>query len=366
MDWINSRFSHTLSNTVGDVPYRSLRDREQRRVVRTAGLGWSTLVRYCGACGVFLLGCDGPQSALNPAGRGAERIADLLWWMTIGAGVIWLAVVGLAVYALHLEREPHSLKGARLLIIGGGVVFPTLVLTILLAYGLALLPDLVAPAPAGSLKIAVSGEQWWWRVRYLPPGGEAVELANEIRLPVGEPIEFHLDSPDVIHSFWIPSLGGKVDMIPGRVTRLVLEPTRTGVFRGACAEYCGTSHALMNFPVVIQEKEEFTRWLTQQAAPAPSPTESLAARGQELLLANGCGACHTIRGTPADGVVGPDLTHVGSRLSLGAGILPNEPDNFVRWIAHTQDVKPAVQMPAFGMLPPEELRALAAYLDSLQ
>jgi cytochrome c oxidase subunit 2 len=286
--------------------------------------------------------------------------------MTIGSVVIWLAVIGLAVYTLRIEREPHSLRGARLLIVGGGVVVPVLVLTVLLAYGLALLPDLVAPAPQGSLRIAVTGEQWWWRVRYLPPGGEPVDLANEIRLPVGEPVEFHLDSPDVIHSFWIPPLGGKVDMIPGRVNRLVLHPTRTGVFRGVCAEYCGASHALMAFPVVVQEKEDFTRWLVRQAAPALPSTTPLAARGQELFFANGCGACHTIRGTPADGMVGPDLTHVGSRLSLGAGILPNEPEDFLRWVAHTHDVKPEVQMPAFGMLPPEELQALAHYLESLQ
>jgi cytochrome c oxidase subunit 2 len=324
--------------------------------------------RVVSAGALLLAGCGGPQSALDPAGRGAERIADLFWWMTAGAGVIWLAVVGLAIYTIHLEREPHSLKGATLLIIGGGVVFPTVVLAGLLSYGLALLPEFRAPAPEGSLKIVVSGEQWWWRVRYLPPdgNGEAVELANEIRLPVGERAEFHLESPDVIHSFWIPALGGKVDMIPGRRNRLVLEPTRTGVFRGACAEYCGTSHALMNFPVVVMEKEHFTQWLQRQAASAQPPAEPLAARGQELFLANGCGACHTVRGTAADGVVGPDLTHVGSRRSLGAGILPNEPADFQRWIADTPGVKPEVRMPAFGMLPPEEVRALAEYLDGLQ
>jgi cytochrome c oxidase subunit II len=325
-----------------------------------------SLLATCGFLSILLVGCDGPQSALEPAGRGAEQIAQLLWWMTVGAVIIWLAVVGLAIYTIHLEHEPHSLRGAKLLIVGGGVIFPTLVLTILLAYGLALLPGLVAPAPAGSLKVAVSGEQWWWRVRYFLPGGETVELANEIRLPVGEPVEFHLDSPDVIHSFWIPPLGGKIDMIPGRVNRLVLEPTKTGVFRGVCAEYCGTSHALMAFPVVVQEKTDFSRWLAQQAMPAPSPTAALTSRGQEVFIANGCGACHTIRGTPADGVVGPDLTHVGGRLSLGAGTLANESADFVRWIAHTQTVKPDVQMPAFGMLPPDDLNALAAYLESLQ
>ncbi len=163
-----------------------------------------------------------------------------------------------------------------------------------------------------------------------------------------------------------------MDMIPGRVTRLTLEPTRTGTFRGVCAEYCGTSHALMNFHVVVQEKEDFARWLERQgtaarvSAGAAGATGTLAARGRELFLANGCGACHAVRGTPADGVVGPDLTHVGSRLSLGAGILRNEPGGFRRWIASPEHVKPGALMPAFGMLPPGELRALAAYLESLE
>lgn len=210
---------------------------------------------------LLLAGCSGRQSTLDPAGRDAERIADLFWWMVAGAAVIWLLVVGLAAYAIRVRRESHSPNAARLLIVGGGVVLPTVVLAALLIYGLAMLPELTSPAPAGSLKIAVDGEQWWWRVRYQLEGGEAVELANEIRLPVGEPVEFQLASDNVIHSFWIPPLGGKVDMIPGRVTRVVLWPTRTGVFRGVCAEYCRTSHALMQFPVVVMERDEFARWL---------------------------------------------------------------------------------------------------------
>jgi cytochrome c oxidase subunit 2 len=320
-----------------------------------------------GAAGaLWLAGCSGPQSALDPAGRGAERIAGLFWWMTAGGTVIWLVVVGLAVYALRVRPGPHDERKTTLLVIGGGAAFPTVVLAVLLSFGLAEMPGLLAPAPEGSLRIAVSGEQWWWRVRYQPPGGAPFELANEIRLPVGERVQFLLDSPDVIHSFWVPSLGGKMDMIPGRVTRLALEPTKTGTFRGACAEYCGGPHALMSFYVVVQEREEFARWLEHQRTPARPPAGALAARGRELFLANGCGACHTVRGIPADGVVGPDLTHVGSRVSLGAGILPNEPDDFLRWIARTDAVKPEVHMPAFGMLPPRELRALAAYLEGLE
>jgi cytochrome c oxidase subunit 2 len=287
--------------------------------------------------------------------------------MTAGALLIWAFVVSLAIYAIRVRPEAHRQSVGVWLIIGGGALFPTLVLAGLLSYGLALMPELLQPATDSGLKIAVSGEQWWWRVRYLTSDGDATtELANEIRLPLGERVLFVLDSPDVIHSFWIPALGGKIDMIPGRTNRLTLEPTRTGVFRGICAEYCGTSHALMSFDVVILEKVDFDVWLKRQQTMAQSPTHPLAMRGQELFMSNGCGACHAVRGTPADGVIGPDLTHVGSRLSLGAGILPNDPEAFLKWMARTEDVKPGVHMPHFGMLPPEDLRALAAYLDGLE
>jgi cytochrome c oxidase subunit 2 len=306
-----------------------------------------------------------PQSTLDTAGQEAARIAELFYWMVGGGFVIWLAVVSLAVYA-YFQQQPLGRKGARRLIVGGGVVFPTLVLTGLLTYGLSLLPVFLTPAPEGALRIQVTGYQWWWRVRYLPAIGQPVDLANEIRLPVGAPVEFLLDSGDVIHSFWIPALGGKMDMIPGHRTRLRLAPTRTGTFRGACAEYCGASHAWMAFPVIVQEVSEFERWLAEQAEPAHAPREPLAARGAQSFVANGCGACHTLRGTTADGVVAPDLTHVGSRTSIGAGRLENERGAFSRWVAHTQDVKPGALMPSFHMLPEAQLLVLATYLESLK
>lgn len=314
---------------------------------------------------LFIPACSGPQSTLDPAGYGAQQIATLFWWMAAGAVFIWVVVIGIAIYATHVKHQPQSYRAARWLIIGGGFIFPSIVLAGLLSYGLMLLSSLKQPAEPG-LRIAVSGEQWWWRVRYHPESAEPVELANEIRLPVGVRVEFTLSSPDVIHSFWIPSLGGKVDMIPGRVTTLVLEPTKTGIYRGVCAEYCGTSHALMAFQVMVMEPDAFKAWLQHQAAPAQPPTTSLAKRGQRAFLANGCGACHTIRGTPADGQVGPDLTHVGSRLSLGAGILPNKVPAFAHWVSHTSQIKPGVKMPAFGMLPEQQITALAAYLDGLK
>jgi cytochrome c oxidase subunit 2 len=311
------------------------------------------------------LGCRGEQSALDPGGQQAETVARLFWWMTAGAGVIWLAVIGAALYATFTP-ERQSLVGPRRLIVWGGVVIPTAVLTALLCYGLALLPDFLAPAAPGSRRIAVSAEQYWWRVRYVSDGATPIELANEIHLPVGEEVELALDSRDVIHSFWIPSLAGKVDMIPGRRTRLRLLPTRVGQYRGACAEYCGASHALMNFVVVVDEKAEFDRWLAAQAAPARAPSQPLAQQGRDVLIANGCGACHALRGTTADGVIGPDLTHVGGRRSLGAGVLPSHAADFGRWLSATEELKPGVHMPAFGMLPAPELLALAAYLESLE
>lgn len=314
---------------------------------------------------IVLSACDGRQSALNTAGRAAERIAELFWWMVAGGFIIWLLVVALAIYSIHLRPVKEHPRLAAWLILGGGAVFPVVVLAVLLVSGLAMMPHLRVPPDGTDLEISVSGEQWWWRVRYHTPAGP-VDLANEIRLPVNRRALFLLTSPDVIHSFWIPPLGGKMDMLPGRTTRLVLEPLRTGEFRGVCAEYCGASHAFMGFPVRVTTQEAFDAWLEAQRAPAVVPTGALERRGQQAFLANGCGACHTVRGTAADGRVGPDLTHVGSRLSLGAGVLANTHAEFTRWIAQTGQVKPGVHMPSFGMLPEHDINAIARYLESLQ
>ena len=317
-------------------------------------------------CAVAAAACDGPQSALDPAGVGAARLAELTAALTVGAAVIWCATIGLALYATYGRREQAGRSTGLWLIVGGGVALPVVVLTVTLSYGLSLLPPLLPGSNDARREIEVTGEQWWWRVRYLVAGEAPVDLANELHLAAGEPVELTLSSDNVIHSLWIPVLGGKADMIPGRRIRLALEPTEPGVYRGVCAEYCGTSHALMAFRVVVHERPDFEAWLQRQRAPAAQPRSELAAAGAEGFLANGCGACHTVRGTEALGTVGPDLTHVGSRLSLGAGTLPNDAAAFGRWLALTDDVKPGVHMPAFGMLPADEIRALAAYLEELQ
>lgn len=314
----------------------------------------------------LLAACGGMQSALDPAGTQAASVATLFWIMAAGALLVWLGVIAFALYATLVEPGRHSVRTSRRIIIGGGVVLPVIVLTALLMYGLALLPAL-RPAPADDgLKVEVSGEQWWWRVTYRPADGSVVTAANEVRLPLGETVEFVLTSPDVIHSFWIPSFAGKVDMMPGRTTRLVVTPNRTGVFRGACAEYCGESHARMGFHAVVMPPDEFTHWLEQQRADAVAPENESTRQGQRAFLSNGCGACHTIRGTRANGTIGPDLTHVGSRLSLAAATLSNDAEAFRHFIAHANTVKPAARMPRFDMLPREDIDAIARYLDKLE
>lgn len=314
---------------------------------------------------VILAGCDGRQSVLSPSGADARVLGDLFWVMLIGAIVLWLLVNGLFFYVTRINRAAMSRRFANRLIVVGGVVFPTLVLGALLTYGLSIMPD--QRAPGEGLTLRVTGEQWWWRVEYWPEGADApIVAANEIRLPAGQRSEIVLGSARVIHSFWIPALGGKMDMFPGRETRMSLLPETPGTWRGQCAEFCGASHALMAFEVVAMPSEDFSEWLEAQATPAASPTTGAGARGARIFAREGCGACHTVRGTSARGAVGPDLTHVGGRLSLGAGTLDTTLADFETWVAHTGAVKPEVEMPGYDHLSATELSDLAQYLKGLE
>ena len=321
---------------------------------------WASRTGVAMGSAILLAGCQGPQSTLNVAGREAAQMADLLWILVIAGTVIWVLVLGTAVYATKLSPGPVDDRIANVMILAGGVFLPTIVLGGLVGWTMWTMSGLRLPDGEG-VSISVSGEQWWWRVDYVTEDGTSIESANEIRLPVGEKVTLRLSSPDVIHSFWIPSLGGKMDMIPGRVNELVLEPTKPGIYRGVCAEYCGTSHALMAFSVVVMEKPAFESWLAEQAEPANDDAAGLA-----VFLDNGCGACHTVRGTVAKGRVGPDLTHLASRESLGAGILPVTEESLAEWIAHTRLIKPEARMPPYDMLPASEISAIANYLMSLK
>ncbi|WP_246249116.1 cytochrome c oxidase subunit II [Chelativorans alearense] len=311
-----------------------------------------------------MAGCSDAQSVLNPHGAEAESIALLFWITAIGGALIWLAVVGALIYAGRRHRKPYSQASAARLVLWAGAVVPSILLAVLLGYALALIPDLrplAASADDDRLHIEVIGEQFWWRVIYHPPDGQPVVSANEVRLPVGERVTFSLKSTDVIHSFWIPPLGGKMDMIPGRTNTFSLKATKAGIFRSPCTEFCGPSHALMAFTAVAMKPGRFDRWLANEGKEAVNGKPGL-----KPFLANGCGACHAIRGTEADGAVGPDLTHLASRKTLAAGSLPNTEDAIARFIAEPDEVKPGVRMPAFGMLPQDEIDAIAAYLARLE
>jgi cytochrome c oxidase subunit II len=319
---------------------------------------------------VPLGGCSGAQSALDPAGPHAAALAQATWIMVGGATAIFVIVMLLAGYAVYRQPERRLRVPSNALIIGGGLVFPVVVLTALLAYGVWLTGALRAPEDGamqeGALQVGVTGRMWWWEVRY--PGareGEAAATANEIRIPVGRPVTFSLTSPDVIHSFWVPRLAGKIDLIPGRETRLTVRADRAGVFRGQCAEYCGTQHALMSFHVVALEPEAFEQWLARLREPARPPASEGARRGQEAFLKEGCAECHTVRGVTQARLAGPDLTHLAGREWIGAGTLPNTPAMLARWIAEGERVKPGRAMPSFPHLEPATVEALAAYLSGL-
>lgn len=328
----------------------------------TSGAGRLLLV----PCVAALAGCSGVQSALDPAGGDSHRLFVLTIVMTVGGTLIFLAVTLLLLYAIYAPPEKRAWLGTRRTILYGGLVFPITTLSALLPYGLIVMRDTDAPSPA-ALQIEVVGEQYWWRVRYPAEGAQPdFSTANEVVLPVGRPVSFTLTAADVIHSFWIPNLGGKVDMIPGRANRLSFTAERPGIYRGVCAEFCGDQHARMAFDVIALEPAEFDAWRAGQAAQAREPATPFLERGRALFRTGGCGNCHAVRGTDADGQYGPDLTHVGSRRTIGAGQFPNNVGTLAGWIANTQHIKPGVRMPSYGMLSGEDLRAVAGYLESLK
>lgn len=327
-----------------------------------------------GSCGGLLAlaiglgGCGRDvQSVLAPQGVQAEQIATLAWLLFgFGAAVlaIVIAAVWLAIAGPERMRRWLAKENAIVLL---GIAFPAVTLTALLGYGVwAMRSHLDVTRSDNAVAIEVIGEQWWWRVNYSGADGKPIASANEIRVPVGIPVDFALKSADVIHSFWVPSLGGKVDMIPGRETRLRLVAQRPGIYRGQCAEYCGGPHALMAFEVIAMPAAEYTAWLRRAAAPAPAPQSDDHERGRSLFIAAGCGACHAVRGTAATGTIGPDLTHIGSRRSVGIDTLPLNHANLKRFITEGQHIKPGNPMPEFRILKPADVDALSAYLLTLK
>ncbi|MBR0650202.1 cytochrome c oxidase subunit II [Roseomonas terrae] len=315
---------------------------------------------------VALAGCSGAQTPLDPWGIQAARIAELTHVLFIGGTVIFVLTMGFLAAALLAPGRVRERIGSRRFVVGGGIVFPVVTLAALLVYSLGVSRALTLPLGPAPLRVEIIGRQYWWEVRYPDLGAGAV-TANQLHLPVGREIELLLTSADVIHSVWIPNLHGKMDMIPGRVNRQRLRVDRTGVLRGQCAEFCGLQHSIMAFWVVAQEPAEFDAWVARQQAPVPPPADEEQARGMQVFGEAGCGACHTVRGTEFQGRLAPDLSRVGSRLSLAAGALDNHRGTMAGWIAGAQDIKPGNAMPAYGRsLEGTDLLAVAAWLEALR
>lgn len=317
---------------------------------------------------MLLGGCTSDvQSVMNPRSLQAVQIVELAWSLFgFGTFVFVLVIVTLLLAILGPLRIRQALAREST-VIWLGIAFPAVTLTVLLIYGVWVMRSHNNLAHGGSLaSIEVVGEQWWWRVLYHAPAGRQIASANEIRIPVGSPVTLKLTAADVIHSFWVPSLGGKVDMIPGRTTQLQLTVDRPGVYRGQCAEYCGGAHALMTMDVIAMSSSDYAAWLDRAAAVPATPATDIGLHGRSIFLAAGCGACHTVRGTAATGSIGPDLTHIGARRSVGIETLPLTRENLMRFIVDGQHVKPGNLMPEFCVLQPQQLEALASYLLSLK
>ncbi|MCC2675451.1 MAG: cytochrome c oxidase, subunit [Ramlibacter sp.] len=303
------------------------------------------------------------DGVLQAAGEAARAIETVSWVLFVGGFAIFVFVMTLLAWSLR--RREGSLR-ARLWVVGGGLVFPGVVLAALFAWQLPMTPSWKPMPPADALVVGVTGHMWWWDVRYRDASGATVRTANEIRIPAGRPVYLALDSADVIHSFWVPALAGKIDMLPGRLQHLLLKADQPGTWRGQCAEFCGEQHARMALHVVAMEPAAFEAWLRVQGRPAVAATTPRGQAGQQAFIANRCDACHAVRGVTAEGRLGPDLTHFGSRLHLAAGTLPNTDEARREWIAHVQSVKSGARMPSYDRLDDATLAAISDWLGGLQ
>jgi len=306
------------------------------------------------------------QSALDSVSAQSQGIETLWWWMFYGFGAVFLLTIGLLFFGLWHHRRQLSTKASFFLVTAAGVVIPLLTVIALVGGSLTLGHSIAAKPPADALTIKIVGRMWWWEVHYLHEDGSvAATTANEMYIPVGQPVKLLLTSREVIHSFWVPQLHGKTDMLPGRTNATWFTAEETGVYRGQCAEFCGSQHALMMFTVRAVPPDKFRTWLATQQQSARLPTNAQERRGQRVFMENDCGQCHRLRGASASGTLGPDLTHFGSRSTLAAGVRPNNTGHLAGWIADPQKIKPGNKMPA-TLLTPQQLLDLVAYLQNLK
>jgi cytochrome c oxidase subunit 2 len=320
-----------------------------------------------------LCSCNGWQSALDPHGESAISLKALILLIVTVCSVVWMLVMIALILALRrshpprprpLQRDPRTARRM------GATVIAAVAATVAVISGLTVASFFttraLAVAGRDDLTIKVSGLQWWWNVEYFgATPDQNFTTANEIHIPVGRTVRFQLEGDDVIHSFWVPSLAGKQDLIPGRPNELSVRAERAGVYRGQCAEFCGLQHAHMAFFVIAENESDFDKWANAQRRPAAQPTDADAVAGQQAFLSKPCAACHAIRGTKATGTSGPDLTHVGSRKYIGAGLFETTRGSLAAWIADPQTLKPGNNMPLVP-LSQQDLLSISAYLASLK
>lgn len=315
----------------------------------------------------MLSGCAGDMSILDPAGPVARQLAWVWWAMLSFSTVVFVGVVALWLYTFRRgprpERPPHDERRiARRWIIGGGVLLPGVSVVLLMAFGTPI-GQRMLPLPGSEqpLVVEVTGHQWWWEVRYPKAEGGEVVTANQLMLPVNEPVDFHVTSEDVIHSFWIPRLGGKIDMLPGRTNRIRLEAEQTGKFGAQCAEFCGAQHAHMRLHVEALEREAFDAWIAARQAPPPQHEAHEQARE---AFSEHCADCHRVAGL-SSGRLGPDLSDLGTRSFLGAGTLPMQEGAVAYWLKNHQQIKSGNLMPSHDHIDADTLEKIAAWLETL-
>jgi cytochrome c oxidase subunit 2 len=310
------------------------------------------------------------MNVFDPAGPQASSIATLMWWFFGICAVVYVLVIGALFWTLARRRRAADDSAAASRSMGvavtGAVGLTVVTLIALIVADSVAGRGLTAPSGPGAITVDVIGHQWWWEFQYhdVSPN-EIVNAPNELHLPVGVPVVIRAMSRDVIHSFWVPRLHGKRDLIPGQITQTWIQADEPGVYRGQCAEFCGYQHAHMALLVVAEPMDRFLAWIQEQRKGAPQPATPEARRGHDVFMAASCALCHTIRGTPAGSRVGPDLTHVASRRTIAAGTLPNTAEHRAQWVADSQSVKPGNRMPA-NPVSRDDLPAVLAYLETLR
>lgn len=318
------------------------------------------------------------QSALSAAGPQAAHIARLWWLMFWVTTAVFLATMGFLAVAVWRSRsrdlappdvavaEDKATHAALTRAVGMAVMATVAILFVLLIADVFTGRAVASPRSDAAVVIDITGHQWWWEAEYEDPiPSQRFKTANELHIPVGRPIVFKVTSHDVIHSFWVPNLHGKRDLIPGYTTAIWLQADKPGVYRGQCAEFCGHQHAKMALFVTAESEDEFQRWIENQRKAAPEPAGAEQARGREVFLRNDCTQCHAIRGTVAGGRVGPELTHLASRGTIAAATLPNDRGHLAGWVLDPQGVKPGNRMPPHS-IPGPDFQALLTYLESLK